>query len=147
MERGFSPLLHTEKELSMADNPHSQFTSSPEQWDKLKPHAREMRYKPTAPEDVLWQRLRNRQIGGLKFRRQHAVEGFIADFVCIELRLIVEVDGEVHNQAEQQAYDVERQALLEARGFRVLRFTNAEVLQSLEAVVEVIAKMSQSERP
>ncbi len=62
------------------------------------------------------------------------------DFVCIERRLIIEVDGSVHNQPDQQAYDAYRQAALEAFGFRILRFTNSDVLQSLDAVAEIIAR-------
>ncbi|MCK6580998.1 MAG: endonuclease domain-containing protein [Anaerolineae bacterium] len=124
----------------MTDEQHPQFTSSPEQWAKLKPRARQMRHEPTRAEDALWQRIRNRRIGGAKFRRQHAVEGFIVDFVCIERRLIVEVDGDIHTLPDQQAYDQQRQALLESRGFRVLRFANADVLQSIEAVAEVIGE-------
>jgi very-short-patch-repair endonuclease len=84
---------------------------------------------------VLWQHIRNRRIGDAKFRRQHAVEGFIIDFVCIEQRLIIEVDGEIHDQPDQQVYDRQRQSLLESCGFCVLRFTNAEVLRAIEAVI------------
>lgn len=124
----------------MANEQHHQFTSSPEQWEKLKPLARDMRHAHTTAEDALWQRLRDRQVGGAKFRRQHSVEGFIADFACISHWLIVEVDGDVHDQPEQQLYDQERQAHLEARGFRVLRFNNADVMRSMDAVLQTIAE-------
>jgi very-short-patch-repair endonuclease len=122
----------------MTDEPPQQFTSTLQQWGKLKPLARGMRGAPTITEDELWQRLRNRRISGVKFRRQHAIDGFVVDFVSIEHRLIIEVDGDIHRN--QQDYDTERQVILEAKGFRVIRFTNAEVLQSLESVIEVIAK-------
>jgi very-short-patch-repair endonuclease len=128
----------------MADEPRPQSTSPPRQWEKLKPAARRMRREPTAAEDALWQRIRNRRIGGAKFRRQHTVEGFIVDFVCIESRLIIEVDGGIHSQTDQQAFDVERQAFLKASGFRVLRFTNAEVLESPETVAQTIAATLES---
>jgi very-short-patch-repair endonuclease len=124
----------------MTEEQPPQFTSSPKQWEKLKPLARHMRHTPARAEDVLWQRIRNRQIGGVKFRRQHAIEGFVVDFVCIERRLIIEVDGDIHEEPDQQAYDQQRQAVLESRGFRVLRFTNEEVLHSIEAVTEVIGE-------
>ena len=124
----------------MTEEQPPQFTSSPEQWEKLKPLARHMRHTPARAEDVLWQRIRNRRIGGVKFRRQHAIEGFVVDFVCIERRLIIEVDGDIHEEPDQQAYDQQRQAVLESRGFRVLRFTNEEVLHSIEAVTEVIGE-------
>jgi 5-methyltetrahydrofolate--homocysteine methyltransferase len=122
----------------MTDEQHPQFTSSSEQWETLKPLARHMRHQPTRAEDVLWQWLRNRRVGGAKFRRQHTIKKFIVDFVCIEQHLIIEVDGSIHEQPEQAEYDQQRQALLESYGFRVLRFTNAEVLQSTEEVVNVI---------
>jgi phosphoribosylformylglycinamidine synthase len=97
-----------------------------------------MRHQPTPAEDHLWQYLRGRRLNGAKFRRQHAIGPFIVDFVCIEQLLIVEVDGLIHEQADQHDRDVNRQAHLEGLGYRVLRFTNGEVLQSVQAVLEVI---------
>lgn len=123
----------------MTEDKHHQFTASPNQWEKLKPLAREMRHTPTAAEDAMWQLIRNRRISQTKFRRQHAVEGFVVDFVSIECKLIIEVDGSVHEQAEQQAYDTQRQSVLEAHGFKVLRFSNADVLQHADAVSQMIA--------
>jgi very-short-patch-repair endonuclease len=125
----------------MNDERPSQFTSSTNQWEKLKPLAREMRHEPTAAEDRLWQRIRNRRIGDAKFRRQHTIEGFIVDFVCIEYHLIIEVDGAIHDNEDQHAYDQQRQELLESIGFRVLRFTNEDIMQSLEATLKVITGM------
>jgi very-short-patch-repair endonuclease len=119
----------------MPADEHLQFTSSPEQWGNLKLRAQELRHQPTAAENALWRRIRNRQVGGAKFRRQHTVEGFIVDFVCIEQRLILEVDGEIHNTIDQQAYDREREAILEGHGFSIIRFTNDEVLHSTDSVV------------
>lgn len=124
----------------MTDEKPRQFTSTPQQWEKLKERAREMRHQPTAAEDVLWQRLRNRRVQGARFRRQHSIGGFIVDFVCIAQRLVVEVDGTVHEEADQQVYDAQRQAALERQGFRVLRFSNGEVLRALDAVVEAIGE-------
>ncbi len=124
----------------MADDYRPQFKSSPNQWSLLKPAAREMRHEPTAAEELLWQRIRNRGIDGAKFRRQHTIDRFIVDFVCLERALIIEVDGEIHQQPNQQAYDRERQQILEALGFRVLRFMNEMVFQSLEEVVQQIAE-------
>lgn len=121
-----------------AEDKNTHYTAPPDQWDKLKPRAREMRHEPTPAEDHLWHWLRGRQLNGTKFRRQHAIDRYIVDFVCIEQMLIVEVDGLIHELPDQQARDVNRQAHLEALGYRVLRFTNGEVLQSVEAVLEVI---------
>lgn len=123
----------------MSDDRRAQFTSSYQQWSLLKPAAREMRHEPTAAENALWQPIRNRQIGQAKFRRQHTVDCFIVDFVCLESALIIEVDGEIHEQPENRDYDAQRQSILEGLGFRVLRFTNKQVLQSLEKVTQTIA--------
>jgi len=127
----------------MSDKPHKQFTSSPEQWAKLKPLARQMRHQPTHAEDMLWKRLRNRQVGNAKFRRQHSILGFVVDFVCIERHLVIEVDGSIHEEPDQHAYDLQRQSRLEAAGFQVLRFSNAEVQQHLDEVLEAVGEALQ----
>ena len=100
--------------------------------------ARELRKNPTESEQTLWKHLRLRQLGGYKFRRQQPLGPYFVDFVCLEKRLIVEVDGGQHS--EQVAYDSERTARLEAQGFRILRFWNNEVLKEIEIVKEVIAE-------
>ena len=96
-----------------------------------------MRREPTRAEDRLWQRLRNRQASGLKFRRQHAIGRFIVDFYCAEARLVVEVDGAVHEDTADE--DAARQEFLESRGLRVLRFSNDEVSKSLDRVLRAVA--------
>ena len=88
-------------------------------------------------ERRLWQQLRRRQLCGCRFRRQHPMGPYIVDFVCIERRLVIEVDGGQH--AGHMKQDARRTAWLESRGFRVLRFWNTEVLQETEVVMEVIA--------
>ena len=98
--------------------------------------ARELRNNPTEAERALWKHLRLRQLAGQKFRRQVPLGGYIVDFVCIEKRLIIEVDGGQHSETADT--DAERTAWLEARGFRVLRFWNHEVLGDTEAVMGVI---------
>ena len=98
--------------------------------------ARGLRKDPTEAERLLWRHLRLRQLGGHKFRRQQPLGPYIVDFVCLEKRLIVEVDGGQH--AAQLAKDAQRAAWLEAAGFRVLRFWNTAVLQETEAVWETI---------
>jgi len=109
----------------------------PHLWEKLKPLAREMRRHPTPAEDKLWQRLRNRKLLGLKFRRQHALDRFIVDFYCSEAHLVVEVEGPIHQYRQEE--DGIRRELLESLGLRVLRFTNDEVNSALDSVVERIA--------
>jgi very-short-patch-repair endonuclease len=98
--------------------------------------AKELRNNPTEAERILWQHLRLRQLSGYKFRRQQLLGNYIVDFVCLEKRLVIEVDGGQHNS--QQAYDEQRNTLLEEQGFRVLRFWNNEVSQNIKAVKETI---------
>jgi very-short-patch-repair endonuclease len=97
--------------------------------------ARKLRRTQTDAEQKLWLRLRGRRLAGLKFRRQVSVVGFIADFLCDEAKLIVEVDGGQHADNEQ---DRSRTAELNAAGFEVLRFWNNEILQNLDGVLERI---------
>jgi very-short-patch-repair endonuclease len=98
--------------------------------------AKALRNDPTDAERILWQHLRLRQLGRHKFRRQQPLGHYIVDFVCLENRLVIEVDGGQHNT--QQSYDEKRDTWLEQRGFRVLRFWNNEVMQNIEAVKEAI---------
>ena len=101
--------------------------------------ARELKKNPTEAEKKLWNHLRLRQLGGYKFRRQHPLGPYIVDFICLEKRLIIEVDGGQH--CERVDYDKERTAWLKAQGFRVLRFWNNEVLNEIDVVKEVIAEV------
>jgi len=98
--------------------------------------ARELRNNPTEAERALWKHLRLRQLDGQKFRRQLPLGHCIVDFVCIEKRLIIEVDGGQHS--EMAVTDATRTVWLEAQGFRVLRFWNHHVLADIEAVMEAI---------
>lgn len=122
----------------MDDRP-VQFTTTSSKWRELKQIARDMRQQPTKAENHLWQYLRNRQINGARFRRQHSIGSFVVDFVCISQRLIIEVDGSIHDLEEQQSYDMQRQSFLEEQGFRVIRFTNDQILQDIQLVIESIA--------
>jgi very-short-patch-repair endonuclease len=99
-----------------------------------------LRKNSTDAEQRLWRELRSRQLAGYKFRRQQSLGRFIVDFVCLEARLVVEVDGGQHNQEQQRADDAERSAWLQKEGFRVLRFWDGEVLKQLDAVKKVIGK-------
>jgi very-short-patch-repair endonuclease len=100
--------------------------------------ARNLRHEQTSAEARLWSTLRNRQLAGLKFRRQHPYGQFILDFFCVERQLAVEVDGGVHLNPEQAAHDAERSEFLAQRGVRVLRFTNEEIDQHLPDVLRKI---------
>ena len=98
--------------------------------------ARELRQQMTEAESHLWHHLRRRNLGGHKFRRQHPMGSFIVDFVCIETRVVIELDGGQH--ADQAAYDRKRDAWLRQQGYSVIRFWNHEVLGETEAVLEAI---------
>ena len=99
-------------------------------------HARELRHDQTDAERRLWQKLRAKQLGGYKFRRQYPVAGYVLDFYCHELRLAIELDGSQHMAAV--AKDAERTAALAGQGIKVLRFWNNQVLVETEAVLVVI---------
>jgi len=100
--------------------------------------ARQLRHEQTPAEALLWEHLRNRRLKGLKFRRQHPVGRFVADFYCAQRRLIVELDGAVHRM--QGEYDALRTEELERDGYRVIRFTDNQVERDLERVLERIAE-------
>lgn len=107
--------------------------------------AKKMRKEPTQAEDILWQTLRNNQLGD-KFRRQHLIDNFIVDFVCLSKKLIIEVDGGYHNDANQKEYDEQRTLILNEKGFDVVRFTNEEVISNTQSVIEKIkVELSQKE--
>ncbi len=95
-----------------------------------------MRSDPTRAELRLWRLLRKRQLGGFKFRRQHIIQTFIVDFYCPPARLVVELDGEIH--ANQTEYDSERDQILNALGYKVLRFKNEQIEKNIEVVLKTI---------
>jgi len=98
--------------------------------------ARHLRERLTPPERRLWSRLRDRQLGGHKFRRQHEIGRYVVDFCCAEARLVVELDGDSH--VEQSERDRSRTEWLRQQGYLVVRFTNREVMSNLEGVLEAI---------
>ncbi len=100
--------------------------------------ARAMRSHSAPAEGKLWQRLRNRKLDGLKFRRQDPIGPYIVDFVCMSERLIVELDGPSHD--ERQDHDAARTRWLESEGYRVLRFLNEDVHRSIDDVLRTILR-------
>ena len=99
-------------------------------------YAKELRKSMTHAEELLWNELRNRKIANCKFRRQHPIDIFIADFYCHEKKLIVEIDGEIHNS--QREYDINRTAEMENYGITVIRFENYEIENDIGTVLRKI---------
>lgn len=104
----------------------------------VRTRAKELRHEATFAERLLWRALRDRAVNGLKFRRQHPLDGFVLDFFCPEARLCVELDGEIHDL--QLERDAARTVQLEARGLRVIRFRNEEVENEMDSVLRRIAR-------
>ena len=104
--------------------------------DQSRSRARQLRKNPTDAERLLWQKLRFWQVDGRKFRRQQPLGGYIVDFVCLERRLIVELDGGQH--ADRNAYDKKRDDWLRSQGFVILRFWNHDVLNNIDGVMDQI---------
>jgi very-short-patch-repair endonuclease len=108
---------------------------------ELLKRAREMRKNPTDSEKKLWKELQKFRTKGFIFRRQHPIDIFIADFYCHKLRLIIEADGEIHDNEESQEYDEGRSAELEKYDIKVLRFKNSEVLNNINKVTTTITTL------
>jgi methylmalonyl-CoA mutase len=109
--------------------------------------AKQNRKEPTEAEDKLWQELRGKKTGA-KFRRQHPIADFIVDFVSLQDNLVIEIDGGYHSTTEQQEHDAYRTWVLNEQGFRVIRFTNEEVLGGMEKVLkEIVVQVPQPDLP
>ncbi len=98
--------------------------------------ARVLRARETSSEHLLWRKLRNRKLSGLKFRRQYQIGPYIVDFISFEKRLIIKVDGTSHD--DKKEYDKIRQKFLELEGFKVVRFRNRAVNESMDSVLAII---------
>jgi len=103
-------------------------------------YTKKLRQHSTPMETKLWHYLRSRHFLGLKFRRQCPLGPYIVDFICIEKKLIIEIDGGQHNENKQQDYDKRRTEFLNSLGYQVLRFWNTEVLLQFDSVTEQIYK-------
>ena len=112
-------------------------TASPEIYDLLKKYARSNRQGMTESEKVLWNALRD-NIQGYRFRRQHAIGHYIADFACLPARLIIEVDGGYHDSPQQQEIDNIRTDYMEGKGFHVVRFSNEEISADIKGVIQIV---------
>ena len=112
-------------------------TAAIDRYNVLKPFAKVNRREMTESERILWEALRKLNTG-YHFRRQHPIGDYIADFICLKKQLVIEVDGEYHNQADQQQDDQFRTESINNRGYSVIRFTNEEVHNNLPEVINTI---------
>ena len=112
-------------------------TASPDWYELLKGFARENRKNPTIAEQVLWEHIRDKALD-VKFLRQHIIGDYIADFVAPKLHLIIEVDGAYHAERQQMEKDEDRTEELNKMGFKVVRFTNEEILNDIELTIKNI---------
>jgi very-short-patch-repair endonuclease len=107
----------------------------------LKDRRRELRNNSTNAEHLLWYQLRGSKVDGRKFRRQHSIGPFIADFYCPEERLAIELDGDIHDEPDRIEYDARRTQYLEDHGIQVLRFRNGQVLADQSVIIAEIRKI------
>ena len=130
----------------MTETMGDRFDISPEVRRQVRRAARDLRRESTRSEALLWQALRNRKLGGVKFRRQRPIGPFVVDFFCPEERLVVEIDGPIHKG--QSGADQERQQALEASGLRVIRVRAADVESDIDAVLDgILANLYPHLRP
>ena len=135
------PYIEEEKLKSAPQPPKGEQhwrTADPVLYGLMKDHAKRMRNKPTDTEKMLWNALSAKNLDGFKFRRQHIIGEYIADFICLKENLIVEVDGFIHQLPENKTSDAERTFWLEKEGYKIIRFSNDQVLGNLEEVLEKI---------
>jgi isoleucyl-tRNA synthetase len=115
-------------------------TAEPLFYSKIKELALSHRKNPTPAEEVLWTQLQGKKMDGYKFRRQHVINDFIVDFVCIDKKLVIEVDGGYHNEPDAAEYDKLRTEYLNHQGYNVIRFSNEEVIANIDAVLSKISQ-------
>lgn len=107
---------------------------------EIKQTRRALRKKMPRPEEIIWFKIRNRQLSGNKFRRQYSFDNFVVDFYCVEKKLAIEIDGDSHFNKKAIEYDQIRQDRIEKLGIKFLRFTNNEVIQNINGVLGEIIK-------
>ncbi|MBS1625065.1 MAG: isoleucine--tRNA ligase [Bacteroidetes bacterium] len=139
----FGPLTPkggTDPETDEANAAKRWQTANPHSYKILKERASSNRSQPTEAEEILWTQLSGKKLNGYKFRRQHVIQESIVDFVSIGKKLVIEVDGDYHNQPDQIEFDKARTDLLNNLGYKVIRFTNEEVIGNINGVLNAIAK-------
>ena len=105
---------------------------------KIFSNAKDLRERATKAEEIMWLELRNNKLEGYKFRRQHPLNIYIADFYCHKLKLVIEIDGGYHQTYEQKELDAERTSAIEFQGLKVIRFTNEEVILNVSSIINKI---------
>jgi very-short-patch-repair endonuclease len=105
--------------------------------------AKELRKAETEAEIILWSKLNRNQILGLQLRRQHPINIFIADFYCVRIKLLIEVDGSIHEITEYQEHDQSRSEILNDFGITVIRFTNEQIIEEIDSIIEQIKTVAQ----
>ena len=126
--------------------PSSIKTANKAHWEILKDWSRENRKQSTEAETLLWEELRNNKIG-FKVRRQHCIDNFIIDFAFLNEKVLIEIDGSYHDELEQEKYDVARTEYLTELGYKLIRFTNEEIVNDINAVVEKIKEVLKNTSP
>jgi very-short-patch-repair endonuclease len=115
--------------------------------ERLITYAKDLRSRSTDVERILWCHIRAKRLDGLKFRRQHPIGKYIVDFVCLERKIVIELDGGQHAKPGTEAYDRERDNRLEKEGYRVLRFWDNDVLLNTKGILEVIREQCAEHPP
>ena len=100
--------------------------------------AKELRKYETEAEKILWTKLNKNQMMGLQFRRQHPINRFIADFYCVKIKLVIEVDGSIHELPEYEVYDIGRSEILNDFGITVIRFSNEQIINDINSIIDKI---------
>ena len=139
-----APLLAERGDAKTSDS-NKLFKTADSSWHILKEYGRENRKDATPAEDLLWQHIRNNKLG-IKVRRQHSIQGYIVDFALLEVKLVIEVDGGYHDGQQQKIYDEARTKYLNEFGLKLIRFSNEEVLNDINMVIEKIKAEIQDQK-
>ncbi|MUP38554.1 endonuclease domain-containing protein [Labilibaculum euxinus] len=123
--------------MSISDQVTMFYNAKPHIFEK----AKYLRENMTLAELKLWELTKEKKIRGLRFRAQHPIDIFIADFYCHSLKLVIEIDGGIHQSSEQKEYDIGREAEINHWGIKVIRFTNDEILKEIDKVIDIINKI------
>lgn len=114
---------------------------------KTSPFSSTLRKNQTGAEKLLWSKIRGRQLMGIKFRRQHSIPSYIVDFVSLENKLVIELDGGDHSKEETKVYDHNRTKFLAQKGYKVIRFWNNDILKQISEVLEAICSHIHNPHP